>query len=115
MNRYAGVSGALFEKLCDVARKQGTIFYGQVAPIAGVDTENPHFAALVGRLLDEINEAEASNGRPLLSAIVIGKENNMPGTGFFACARQLRLYSGRDDLEFWLRELKRVHDYWSQH
>ncbi|MGH8009989.1 MAG: hypothetical protein ACREQ3_23590, partial [Candidatus Binatia bacterium] len=89
-------------------------FYGEIAPLASIDTENPHFAALVGRLLDEINHAESAEGRPLLSAVVIGKDSNMPGSGFFACARDLRRYSGRDDLAFWLAELRRVHDYWSQ-
>lgn len=114
MQRPVAVSGPLYERLCEVARRQDTIFYGEVAPIAGVDTENPNFAALLGRLLDEINHAEAANGRPLLSAVVIGKENNMPGSGFFTCARQLRLYSGKDDLKFWLDELTSVHEYWSR-
>ena len=80
MNQAAEIPEALYEKLRDVARQQQTIFYGEVAPFAGVATENPHFAALVGRPLDEINQIETAYGRPLLSAVVIGKENTMPGT-----------------------------------
>ncbi len=26
----------------------------------------------------------------------------------------LRLYTGRDDLAYWVEELRRVHDYWSE-
>lgn len=115
MDQATEIPEALYEKLREVARQERTIFYREVAPIAGVDTENPHFAALVGHSLDEINHVEAANGRPLLSAVVIGKESNMPGFGFFTCARQLRVYSGGDDLTFWLAELKRVHEYWSKH
>ena len=39
----------------------------------------------------------------------------MPGEGFFTFARNLRLYTGRDDLAYWVEELRRVHAYWSEH
>jgi hypothetical protein len=111
-------SPALFDRLRQVARARDTEFYSEIAPTVGIDTENPHFGALVGRILDEINRIEFRQGRPLLSAIVISKENNMPGRGFFECARDLGRYSGKGDLEhlgFWVEELRRVHDYWSRH
>lgn len=106
---------ALYEKLREIARAQKTVIYSEIAPIAGIDTGNPHFAALVGQLLDEINRVEAENGRPLLSAVVIGKDTGMPGRGFFNCARDLKRYSGNDDLEYWLQELQQVYDHWSRH
>ena len=104
---------AVYERLRGVARAQGTASYTEIAQLAGIDTDNPHFGALVGRLLDDVNRAEQAAGRPLLSAVVIGKDSNLPGAGFFECARDLRLYSGNDDLAYWMQELKRVHDYWS--
>jgi len=109
-------SRALHEKLQEVARVRGqTITYWDIAPFAGVNTSNPNFGALVGRHLDDVNRTENAAGRPLLSAVVCGKESNSSGTGFFAIARELGLYIGRDDDRFWLEEMKRVNDYWSAH
>lgn len=106
---------ALYDKLRDVARKRGTVYYSEIAPIVGIDMDSPHFGTHVGRLLDDINHAEVAAQRPLLSAVVIRKDANIPGAGFFTCARNLMLYAGNDDLAYWLEELRRVHDYWSQH
>ncbi len=111
----AGVPEELYTRLQAVAREQRTAAYSEVAPVAGVDTANPHFAAVLGAMLDEINRVEAGNGRPLISAVVIGKETGMPGQGFFKCARDLRRYDGKDDLAYWLTELRQVFDYWSRH
>lgn len=111
----ADVPEAIYEALRGIAREKRTVFYSEIAPLAGVDTGSPHFAALVGQRLDAINRVEAENGRPLLSAVVIGKDSGMPGQGFFTCARDLRRYSGKDDLAYWLQELQQVYDYWSRH
>lgn len=114
MTAPAGISDGLYARLQSIAREQLTATYSEVAPTAGVDTANPHFAAVLGTRLDEINRMEAENGRPLISAVVIGKETGMPGQGFFTCARDLRRYSGKDDLAYWLTELRQVYDYWSR-
>jgi len=37
----------------------------------------------------------------------------MPGPGFFKLAKRLELYDGRDDLKFFLDELKRAHSTWA--
>jgi hypothetical protein len=91
------------------------VYYIEIAPLLGIDTGDPYFGARVGRVLDEANHAEHAAGRPLLSAVVIAKDTGMPGEGFFTCARNLRRYAGRDDLAYWVEELRRVHDYWSAH
>src|SRR5689334_10258466 len=106
---------ALYEKLREVARAGRTISYWDIAPAGEVDCNNEYFASLVGLKLDEVNRIEHAAGRPLLSAVVIAKDTGMPGRGFFACGRELGVYSGKDDLAFWVSELKRVHDYWSRH
>jgi hypothetical protein len=109
-------SQALVAKLQEIARERGrTITYWDVAPLAGVDRSNPNFGALVGRKLDEVNRTEHAAGRPLLSAVVCGKESNAPGSGFFSLARALGLHHGRDDDRFWIEEMHRVNDYWSKH
>lgn len=63
---------AVYEKLREVARNGETISYGGVARLAGIDMDNPHFATLVGHMLDDINRSEHRAGHPLLSAVVIG-------------------------------------------
>ena len=103
----------LYEELVSVAKKGDSVTYSDVAPIADLDMDNPSDRDEIGRLLGEISTHEHSQGRPLLSAVVIHRDNNMPGQGFFKLARQLHLYSGGDDLKFFLDELKRVHAQWA--
>lgn len=104
---------AVYEKLREVARNRETISYGGVARLAGIDMDNPHFATLVGHMLDEINRAEHRAGHPLLSAVVIGLDGNRPGRGFFSCARDLGCFRGGDEDEFWVEELHRVYAHWA--
>lgn len=64
------------------------------------------------RLLDEISEDEHGAGHGLLSAVVILKSGDGPGTRFFKLAEKL----GRDTqqpLETWIRELEHVHSQWA--
>ena len=115
MAEHAGIPSRLFEQLQKIARERDTAYYSEIAPLIGIDTGDPYFGARVGRVLDEVNHSEQAAGRPLLSAVVIAKETGMPGEGFFTCARNLRRYAGRDDLAYWVEELRRVHTYWSGH
>ena len=65
------------------------------------------------KLLGEISSNEDSQGRGMLSVIVVHKQGDMqPGPGFFELAKEL----GRDTsdiLDCWVKELKKVHGYWS--
>ena len=106
---------AILERLTEVARRGEITSYAEIARLAHVDLDNPHFGAVIGRLLDEINRAEHAAGRPLVSAVVVSKERNMPGPGFFDCARTLGLYRDGDDLGYWVEELGRVHRHWASH
>jgi hypothetical protein len=115
MTADADIPPALQDRLQKIARQGGTAYYSDIAPLLGIDTGDPYFGVRIGRILDEVNHAEHAAGRPLLSAIVIAKETGMPGEGFFTCARDLRRYTGRDDLAYWVEELRRVHDYWVAH
>jgi hypothetical protein len=115
MTEGVDIPPALFDLLQEIARRGGTSYYREIAHLLGIDTGDPYFGARVGRVLDELNHAEHAAGRPLLSAVVIAKATGMPGEGFFTCARDLRRYTGRDDLAYWVDELRRVHHYWSHH
>lgn len=105
---------SIHERLKAVARQQGTTFYSEVAPLAGLDLESEIDRIRMAQILDEISRGEHSLGRPLLSAVVIRKDRNLPGEGFFNLARELGQYAGGDDLGYWVKELKRVHLHWGQ-
>jgi len=69
-------------------------------------------------LLYDISDREAEEGRPLLSALVVhksGRDEGLPGEGFFT---QLCVRHGRDitdRLRCWTREVQSVQEYWRNH
>ena len=91
---------AIYEELKDVAARGTTATYSEIAPLADLDMDDPSHRDEIGRLLGEISEHEHGKNRPLLSVVVIHKDNNMPGPGFFKLAKRLGRYDGRDDLKF---------------
>ena len=108
-----GLHQAIYEKLLSVAKTKDITTYGQIAPLAGLDMESPADRDEIGRLLGEISTFEHQHNRPMLSAVVVHKDDKTPGHGFFELARSLGLYVGGDDDAFFVRELRRAHDYWS--
>lgn len=105
----------IYRTLIDVARSGRYTTYAEIAPLAGLDMPLQADRTEIGRILGEISTFEHSQGRPLLSAVVIHSDNNMPGEGFFRLARQLNLHTGTDDLQFFIQELRKVHEYWHPH
>jgi hypothetical protein len=104
---------AVRERLIRAARAREFVHYGELARMLGIDMDNPHFGALVGKVLGEISEDEVANGRPMLSAVVVSRDTMLPGYGFFTLGQQLRqVEPGEDDMAFAIRQIRRVHDYW---
>ena len=95
--------------LIEVARRRSTIMYGEAAKRVGMTAIGigPH-------VLDPINEYEHARGRPLLSAVVVGKGSRRPGGGFYALASRLGLYRGGDDEEYWQQEIQAVYNTWAE-
>ncbi len=64
-------------------------------------------------LLGEVSSEEEAEGRGMLTVIVVHRHGDMqPGPGFFELAGRL----GRDTsdiLKCWIKELHKVHRYWS--
>ena len=82
----------------------------------GKPIEGLGMAGHVGYLLGEINENEAKYDRPMLSAVVIGK-NNYPGPGFYAFAEENlgKLQSNATEEQrtsFFKKELDKVYSTW---
>ena len=106
------MSAAIIQgELQRIASRQDVTSYEWVSKLEGVDVTGPHDYRLF-TMLDEVNQAECASGRPMLTAIVLNQETNIPGEGFFDCAKKLNRYEGGDDLTFWIREIARVHTYW---
>ena len=98
--------------LIERAKVRGMIPYSDLANrITSIQLE-AHDPRLF-KLLGEISSNEDAQGRGMLSVIVVHKQGDMqPGPGFFELAKQL----GRDTtdiLDCWVKELKKVHGYWS--
>ena len=104
----------IYERLKMTAAARGTTVYGELGPLIGLDMDLPAARTQLGNLLGEISTFEHKHGRPLLSVIVVHKkEDQMPGSGFFTLAKRLGIYEGKDNLGFFVKELKRVHEHWS--
>lgn len=103
----------IHRKLIEVARRSGTVYYSQVAPLVGLDMASDVDRGRLTQILDSISRSEHAAGRPLLSAVVVRKGANTPGAGFAALAHELGVHSGDEDGAFWARELGRVHQHWT--
>lgn len=103
----------IYEVLKRVAREQRTTTYSDIAPLAALDMENPAHRDTIREILGKISTYERQNGRPMLTAVVVHKQDSRPGDGFFELAQHLGLMRrGGDREEFFVRELGRVHKYW---
>ena len=105
----------VYQRLIEVARGKSVINYSDAGQLVGLDMDNEVSRIRIAQILDDINNYEGQHGRPMLSAVVIRKDINMPGSGFFDCAWELGRYSGTNDLMVWITELNKVHDYWQSH
>lgn len=98
------------DKLIEVARNRGLTTYGELEPIA----ELP--AVSIGPLvLDGISRAEAREGRPMLSAVVVNQDTGRPGDGFYRLAAEIGRAAIPDPDAFWIEELEALYRYWSGH
>lgn len=104
----------LYRRLREVAADEHYIRYFEVGALVGLDMTDVADREEISRLLDEISEYEHQHNRPLLSAIVIHVEDNIPGNGFFSMAERLGRFRGNDRLRFWLHELRAVYDHWAR-
>lgn len=93
-------------KLIQVARKGEVIFYLELGIGRG---------QAAGKILGEICEYEYSQGRPLLSAIVVNKATGMPSEGFWGLSAIPRNLTDRQRPVFWAKELVKVINYWQSH
>src|SRR5665811_2016188 len=105
-------------KLIEKARNKQNIHYEEVAVIMGKKSEEKmghYWANETGHMLREICDYEHKHNRPMLSAIVVLKDDGIPGKGFFELARgleKLTSVSKQDEKTFWKQELLEVYKTW---
>lgn len=104
---------AIYERLKQVARQRDTITYSEIAPMADLDMAVPQDRNRIAEILDEISRHEHAAARPLLSAVVVHKEDRSPGQGFLTMARSVGAMSpGVDEVTFFVAELNCVFEAW---
>jgi hypothetical protein len=109
----------IYNRLVELARAERLTTYSEIAPLADLSMDNDADRDAISGILMEIARHEETQGRPMLTAIVVhyGSDNN-PGEGFFAAANEFGRYGGSRDpfarLEFWVQEVKAVHRHWAR-
>lgn len=103
-------------KLIEIAKEQSLISYGELAGFAGmpfdVDSERNRLYAI----LDEINRGEDAQGRPMLSVVVVHKDDGKPGAGFFKLAKHIgKQKKSVSNDDFFRSEIINVFNYWKNH
>ncbi len=103
----------VYYKLIRTAQKGKVVYYEDIARIMQLPARGDYMAREVGQMLGEISEWEHNQGRPMLSGVVIRKDKEIPGEGFFTLAKQLKIFKGRNKQSLWQKELKDVYNAWS--
>lgn len=101
-------------ELISAARYRGTTTYQTIADIMGLPLSGAYMGTEVGRILGEISRQEVEQGRPMLSAVVVGT-SGQPGHEFFGLAGELgKLQESSSEAEkrFWETELTAVYETW---
>jgi len=100
---------AIYDKLKEAARQKQLITYKELAAVVGLDWNKDYGRCRqIFSILRAICTAEVEQGQPMLSAIVVRQDTGMPGSGFFALARELGRYQGGADYSFWIAEREAV-------
>ena len=101
------------KRLIAIANARGSpISYAEIFEIMGLRRGN-YAAKESGHMLGEINEQMHSEGKPMISALVVNQKEKMPGRGFFKLAVVLgkltRRATRRREKVFWENELTAVY------
>jgi len=107
----------LLSECIKVAEHRGTIYYEDAGEL--IDEEPINMHPWVGALSREMDE----HGHPMLSAVIVGKDDDTPGEGFYTEAQDLDgvdLDKDPEDMskaekrEFWERQIQQVYDTFSR-
>ena len=100
----------VYKELKRIAQAKGVTNYAAIGRMVDLDMNNPGDRQKISIILDDVNRYEREYKRPMLTAVVIRQDINMPGEGFFECARELGYSWESNNLVFWAHELAEVHN-----
>ena len=101
--------------MIETARRGQLITYSEMCALLKTAYLHYHSPQIV-KLLDEIGFIEREAGRPILPAVVVGKQSGIPGAGYFRLAGEgHESENGFDPKVNWEADLQAVFDYWSSH
>jgi hypothetical protein len=106
----------VYSEMISAARYRGVTTYQAVAQIMGLPLTGNYMGHEVGQLIGEISRDEIQNGRPMLSALVVGT-SGVPGDGFYTWAKELGRFkddSRQTNEQFWRQELEAVYATWKR-
>ncbi len=102
----------VYSILIAAAKHHGFATYQEIAQAIGLPTAGSFMGLRLGEVLGAISENERNQGRPMLSAIAVGK-NGKISEGFFSWAKKLGcLQEGDDEQAFWQNECKKIYEEW---
>lgn len=111
---YGPQAQVIYDRLSAAAGAREFVFYDGLGEELGLDLQDPPQRSRLWDVLCEISRSEVAVGRPMLSAICVQEEDHLPGHGFFALGSELGQVSpGEDEVSFAVRQIKEVHDHWS--
>lgn len=102
--------------LITAARGRGTVTYQEIAEIMGLPMRGNYMSRETGGMVGTISKDEVANGRPMLSAIVVGV-GGKPGRGFYNLAWGLSRLQGKGkeaEERFWEEEKQAVYEAWQK-
>jgi hypothetical protein len=94
--------------LIEKAENEQITHYGDLARLCGYSEFLEPYRYLLGELLGIISDKERQAGRPLLSSIVVDREEMRPGAGFASTFND----TGMDENEFWVKNMQETFRYW---
>jgi len=120
-----------YQVLVENAKSGKMTFYGELPVFNELKGRFKDAASkLIGLIVGACGEYEVTKGRPLISAIVISKDTDEPGRGFYSLSVVphnfcLDTWEGQDieppeivikkRQEFWLSELQATLEYWGKY
>ena len=110
LNQWNAAKEEIKQILIEIAKNRQTITYSDLVRKVNTINFEPVSYGL-SAMLGEISSEEYIAGRGMLTAVVVLKDDGIPGSGFFELARALGK-SFPDELKFWVDELNKVYSYW---
>jgi len=93
-------------ELIEAAKAERLTNYGDLITSLGTSRR------WIGEVLLEVAQREHRDGRPPLTALVVGKQTREPGKCFWALPMMTRSQSAADEHRLWLNEVNQVWGYW---